>query len=138
MIYPGQGPVGYAELAEILRAQITSGQIRPGQRLPSEATLAQTYGVASKTARAALMQLRNEGLAQSVRGYGVVVREHVEPELVTVDPGDAVSARNPTPRERDEYDVPEGVPLIVVIHPDGLQDLYPADRCRIMFRPDPI
>ncbi|MGC5018985.1 winged helix-turn-helix domain-containing protein [Micromonospora sp. DT47] len=134
MIYPGQGPVGYAELAEILRAQITSGQIRPGQRLPSEATLAQTYGVASKTARAALMQLRNEGLAVSVRGYGVVVREHVEPELVTVDPGDAVSARNPTPRERDEYDVPEGVPLIVVHHPDGLQDLYPADRHRIVFQ----
>ena len=131
VIYPGRGPVGYLELAEILRAQITSGQIRPGQRLPSEATLAQTYGIAPKTARAALQQLRNEGLAALVRGYGVVVREHVEPELVTVDPGDAVSARNPTPRERDEYDVPEGVPLIVVIHPDGLQDLYPADRYRL-------
>ena len=131
MIYPGRGPVGYVELAEILRARITAGQIRPGQRLPSEATLAQTYGIAPKTARAALQQLRNEGLAALVRGYGVVVREHVEPELVTVDPGDAVSARNPTPRERDEYDVPEGVPLIVVIHPDGLQDLYPADRYRL-------
>ena len=137
MIYPGQGPVGYAELAEILRAQITSGQIQPGQRLPSEATLAQTYGVATKTARAALMQLRNEGLAQSVRGYGVVVREHVEPELVYVDEGDQVSARNPTPRERDEYDVPEGVPLIVIIHPDGLQDLYPADRYRVVYQREP-
>lgn len=136
MIFPGRGPTGYVELAEILRAQITDGTIRPGQRLPSETTLAQTYGVATKTARAALMLLRNEGLAQSVRGYGVVVREPVEPELVHADPGDAVSARNPTPAEREAYDVPEGVPLIVVEHPDGLQDLYPADRYRIVIPSD--
>lgn len=135
MIYPGRGPTGYLELAEILRAQITSGDLRPGQRLPSETTLAQTYGVAAKTARAALTQLRNEGLATAVRGYGVVVREHPEPEPVTVDPGDEVSARMPSPTERDTYQVPEGVPLIVVIHPDGLQDLYPADRYRVRYRP---
>lgn len=138
MIFPGQGPVGYLELAEILRAQITSGQIRPGQRLPSEATLAQTYGVAPKTARAALTQLRNEGLATVVRGYGVVVREHVEPEQVAVDAGDQVSARMPSPAERETYGMPEGVPLIVVIHPDGLQDLYPADRYRAAVRTIPI
>lgn len=138
MIYPGRGPTGYLELAEILRAQITSGDLPPGRRLPSETTLAQTYGVAPKTARAALMMLRNEGLATFVRGYGVVVREHVEPQDVTVDPGDTVSARMPSPRERDTYDVPEGVPLIVVEHPDGLQDLYPADRYRVRFRTDPI
>ncbi|WP_319460107.1 winged helix-turn-helix domain-containing protein [Micromonospora sp. RTP1Z1] len=135
MIFPGQGPVGYLELAEILRAQITSGDLGPGARLPSEATLSQTYGVAPKTARAALMQLRNEGLATAVRGYGVVVREPVEPELVRAEPGDQVSARNPTPGERETYEVPEGVPLIVVIHADGLMDLYPADRYRVEMSP---
>ncbi|MEV0805709.1 winged helix-turn-helix domain-containing protein [Micromonospora sp. NPDC050200] len=135
MIYPGRGPVGYAELAEILRGRITSGQLSAGARLPSEATLSQTYGVATKTARAALQQLRNEGLAVSVRGYGVVVREPVEPELVVLEPGDQVSARNPTPREREEYEVPEGVPLLIVAHLDGLQDLYPAHRYRVVFQP---
>jgi GntR family transcriptional regulator len=134
VIYPGRGPSGYLELADLLRAQIVSGDIPPGQRLPSETMLAQTYGVATKTARAALAQLRNEGLAAHVRGYGVVVREHVEPELVTIDPSDAVSARMPSPAERDTYDVPEGVPLIVVKHADGLMDLYPADRYEIVFR----
>lgn len=138
MIYPGQEPVGYAELAEILRAQIVSGDLPPGARLPSELTLSQTYGVATKTARAALMQLRNEGLAIAVRGYGVVVREQPEPELVLVDGDDQVAARQPTPRERETYQVPEGVPLIVVVHPDGLQDLYPADRYRVAFRASPI
>jgi GntR family transcriptional regulator len=126
------------ELAEILRAQITSGDLPPGRRLPSETMLAQTYGVAPKTARAALTMLRNEGLATAVRGYGVVVREHPEPELVTVDADAMVSARMPSPSERDTYDVPEGVPLIVVIHPDGLQDLYPADRYKVAFRTGPV
>ncbi|MEU4781858.1 winged helix-turn-helix domain-containing protein [Micromonospora sp. NPDC023633] len=135
MIYPGRDAVGYAELAEILRAQITSGQLGPGARLPSEATLSQTYGVATKTARAAVQQLRDEGLAHAVRGYGVVVREHLEQELVEVDPGDQVWSRNPTPRERDEYAVPEGVPLLIVTHEDGLQDLYSADRYRVVIRP---
>lgn len=134
MIFPGREPVGYIELAEILRAQIAIGALRPGQRLPSEATLAQTYGVAPKTARAALMMLRNEGLATAVRGYGVVVREQPEPELVLVDADDVVTARQPTPREREMYEVPEGVPLVVVIHSDGLQDLYPADRYRVAYR----
>lgn len=131
MIYPLQGPVGYHELADILREQITSEQLRAGQRLPSETRLAQTYGVATKTARAALRQLRDEGLAEMVRGYGVVVREPVEPEVVSPEPGSVVWARNPTPAERQEYEVPEGVPLLIVTAPDGLMDLYPAHRYRI-------
>ncbi|MGI5211609.1 winged helix-turn-helix domain-containing protein [Plantactinospora sp. CA-290183] len=133
MIYPNRAPVGYQDLADILRARVSSGEIPPGRRLPSEGTLAQTYGVATRTARAALQQLRNEGLAELARGYGVVVREHVDPELITVEPGSTVSARNPTPQERREYEVPEGVPLLVVTGSDGLSDLYPAHRYRVVF-----
>jgi DNA-binding FadR family transcriptional regulator len=135
MIHPGRGPTGYRQVADILRAQIAAGDIAPGQRLPSELALSQTYGVAMKTARAALMQLRTEGLAAVVRGYGVVVRESVEPEPVVVEPGSSVSARNPSPTEREDYEVPEGVPLIVVTTPDGLRDLYPADRYRVEIPP---
>lgn len=123
--------MGYHALADLLRDEIQSGRLRPGQRLPSEMTLAQTYGVAGKTARAALQQVRSEGLAVSVRGYGVVVREPVEPEVVYLQPGDRVRSRAPTPTERADYEVPEGWHLLVVTHPDGLQDLYPADRTEI-------
>ncbi|TDC01861.1 GntR family transcriptional regulator [Micromonospora fluostatini] len=136
MIYPGRGPVGYRELAGLLRDRIASGELRPGQRLPSETTLAQTHGVARMTAREALRMLRAEGLAAAVRGYGIVVREHVEPELVLVDAEDRISARPPSPHERDMYDVPEGVSMLVVTHPDGLQDLYPADRVVLAYRRD--
>ncbi|MFI1195534.1 winged helix-turn-helix domain-containing protein [Micromonospora sp. NPDC020750] len=136
MIYPQRGPSGYLELADLMRAQITSGQLRPGARLPSEATLAQTYGVASKTARAALQQLRTEGLAEAQRGRGVVVRAPViEPEMVWIDVDDQVSARTPTPADRERYGAPEGVPLLVVIHPDGLMDEYPAHAYRLAVRP---
>ncbi|WP_433119125.1 GntR family transcriptional regulator [Micromonospora sp. CA-246542] len=134
MIYPGQDPVGYQDLAEILRARIASGQLSPGDRLPSERDLSQTYDVAQMTARAAVQQLRNEGLAEAVRGRGVVVRTPVEVEQVIVEPGASVSARNPTPGERRTYRLPEGVPLLVVDHPNGLQDLYAAHRYRLVFR----
>ncbi|MGW5556824.1 GntR family transcriptional regulator [Micromonospora sp. NPDC003944] len=134
MIYPGQEPVGYQELAEILRARITSGQLNPGDRLPSERDLSQTYDVAPMTARAAVQQLRNEGLAEAVRGRGVVVRTPVEVELVHAEPGEWVTARNPTPEERRTYQVPEGVPLLVVSRLDGLLDAYPAHRYRVVFR----
>lgn len=135
MIFPGQPPVGYRELADILREQITSGQIRPGHRLPSEKALAQTYGVAGKTARAALLLLRQEGIATAVRGYGVVVREPTETEVVVAEPGSSVTARQPTPQERETYGVAEGWPLLVVTAPDGLQYLYPADRTRVELPP---
>ncbi|PZG16475.1 GntR family transcriptional regulator [Micromonospora craterilacus] len=136
MIYPGQRPLGYLALADLLRDQITDGQLRPGARLPSERDLAQTYGVAAKTARAALMQLRQEGLAWAVVGYGVVVRETVEPVRVAIGPDDEMTARPPTPSEREQHEMPEGVPLLVVIHPDGTQSLYPAHLYRLTARPD--
>ncbi|MFI6819696.1 GntR family transcriptional regulator [Micromonospora sp. NPDC050187] len=128
MIFPGQPPVGYRELADILREQITSGQIRPGHRLPSEKVLAQTYGVAGKTARAALLLLRQEGLAAAVRGYGVVVQERAEPEVIVAEPGSTVSSRPPTPEERETYGVAEGWSLLIVTDPVGVQWLYPADQ----------
>ncbi|MFJ6196935.1 winged helix-turn-helix domain-containing protein [Micromonospora sp. NPDC092111] len=134
MIYPGQEPVGYAELAAILRARITSGLLKPGDRLPSERALSQTFDVALMTARAAVKLLRDEGLVEVARGRGVLVRMPVEPELVVVDLDDWVSARMPSPEERATYRVPEGVPLVVVTHPDGLQDLFPADRYRVVYR----
>ncbi|MEW2442758.1 GntR family transcriptional regulator [Micromonospora marina] len=134
MGYPGSDPVGYVQLAEILRARVVSGQLRPGARLPSERDLSQEYGVAPKTARAAVQTLRDEGLVEAVRGRGVVVREPLEQEVVEVEVGDWMSARNPTPQERRDYRVPEGVPLLVVTHQDGLQDLYPADRYRLVVR----
>lgn len=57
------GPVApWRQLHALLRAQITSGELAPGDRLPSITSLAQQYGVAMTTVRKALDALKAEGL----------------------------------------------------------------------------
>ena len=51
----------YQELTEQLRLQIVSGEIAPGQKLPSENTLSTQYQVSRQTVRKALAILQNEG-----------------------------------------------------------------------------
>lgn len=60
----------YLQIAAILRARITSGELPPGTRLPSVAGLIAEYGVARTTARKALRVLAGEGLARVVPGWG--------------------------------------------------------------------
>ena len=63
----------YLQLADILRAMITSGQIPPDRPLPSVKQLQQTYGVAQGTAERAVRILKDEGLVHTVIGKGVYV-----------------------------------------------------------------
>lgn len=58
---------------QALRAQITVGQLRPEQKLPSEHELAATYLVSRPIVREALRQLREERLIYSRRGAGSFV-----------------------------------------------------------------
>jgi GntR family transcriptional regulator len=60
---------------------MTSGELGPGARLPSEHELVEAYGVARGTARQAIVQLRSEGLIESVHGVGSFVRAR-EPAIV--------------------------------------------------------
>lgn len=64
----------YRQLAAILRGQVESGELAPGDRLPSQLTLAQEYGVARMTAGKALQLLVDEGLAVMVPGMGHYVK----------------------------------------------------------------
>ncbi|GGM36055.1 GntR family transcriptional regulator [Promicromonospora citrea] len=63
-----------ASIAKDLRAAIRSGTYTPGDRLPSEAALMATYGVARMTARHGLSMLKDEGLTVTRHGSGVFVR----------------------------------------------------------------
>lgn len=69
----GEAPL-YMQLAAILRAQIHDGTLRPGDLLPSESVLTQTYGVARNTVRAAIKVLRDEGLVETRPQRGTRVR----------------------------------------------------------------
>lgn len=58
----------------MLRGQIERGELQPGDRLPSQVTLTQEYGVARMTAAKALQVLVEEGLAVVVPGMGTYVK----------------------------------------------------------------
>ncbi|MGJ7507376.1 FadR/GntR family transcriptional regulator [Variovorax sp. GT1P44] len=60
-------------LAALLGAQIESGALGPGDRLPTEQQLAATHGVSRTVVREAVHQLRSRGLVQSRQGSGVYV-----------------------------------------------------------------
>ncbi|HEX6500217.1 MAG TPA: GntR family transcriptional regulator [Micromonosporaceae bacterium] len=64
----------YQQLAAILRGQIVSGELAPGDRAPTEADLAKRYATSRNTVRLALDALRNEGLIVSHQGRGSFVR----------------------------------------------------------------
>lgn len=62
------GPPAYQVLADDLRAQITSGQLRPGDRLPTEPQLCAKSGLSRSTVREALRLLTSQHLIVTTRG----------------------------------------------------------------------
>jgi GntR family transcriptional regulator len=65
----------YWLIAAGLREAIESGQYPAGARLPGENDLMRQHGVARGTARQALAQLVNWGLAEARKGSGIYVRD---------------------------------------------------------------
>ncbi|WP_069804058.1 GntR family transcriptional regulator [Thermogemmatispora onikobensis] len=81
-LMPGPTPL-YHQLKQILRGGIERGVYRPGDRLPTEQELMQTYGVSRITVRQALNELEDEGLVVRRHGKGTYVAEQrVEQSLV--------------------------------------------------------
>lgn len=63
----------YYQIREQLRQQIINGDLKPGDRLPSESQICAECGVSRMTARQALTQLASEGLVVRKRGRGTFV-----------------------------------------------------------------
>ncbi|WP_231509406.1 GntR family transcriptional regulator [Nocardia sp. NRRL WC-3656] len=77
----------YLRIADDLRSRYT-----PGGQLPSAPKLADEWGVARETARAAIDVLRNEGLVVAWQGRGTFFRVKPDDEEAAGD-DDAVLAR---------------------------------------------
>jgi DNA-binding FadR family transcriptional regulator len=71
----------YEQLAALLRERITSGDLRVGDRLPSESALAEQAGVSRSTVREALRILEQGGLVERASPRIMVVADRSE------DPG---------------------------------------------------
>lgn len=61
-------PPAYQQLADELRAEITSGRLQPGERLPPEPELCVQIGVSRSTVREALRLLASQHLIVTTRG----------------------------------------------------------------------
>src|SRR4051812_30049503 len=64
----------YKQLADILREAIWTGELEPGEQLPSEQELRDAHDVARGTIRQAITLLKNEGLIEVQHGRGSFVR----------------------------------------------------------------
>jgi len=63
----------YYRLAEDIRAKIESGDLKPGDMLPSETQLARQYEVSRMTVRQGISLLVKEGFVKSIQGKGSFV-----------------------------------------------------------------
>ena len=72
----------YEEVAARIRDLIASGDLKPGQALPSERKLAEQFRVGRAVIREAIRQLEVSGLVESRHGGGNYVREITVEHLV--------------------------------------------------------
>lgn len=72
----------YEEVAARIRGLIASGELGPGQALPSERKLAEQFRVGRAVIREAIRQLEVSGLVESRHGGGNYVREVTVEHLV--------------------------------------------------------
>ncbi|MGO9078459.1 MAG: GntR family transcriptional regulator [Streptosporangiaceae bacterium] len=69
----------YQQIADRLRDQISSGALKPGERLPSEPDLERDFAASRNTVRLALALLTNQGLVVTRQGLGTFVQEPARP-----------------------------------------------------------
>ena len=65
----------YRQIADTLRERIQSGELRPGDALPTESALQEEFAVSRVTVRQALKQLTQEAIIESIQGSGSYVKE---------------------------------------------------------------
>ena len=82
------GPM-YRQIADELRRKIDSGELAPGDQLPTEDELMEEYRASRNTVRGAIKHLASLGLVDTQHGKGTFVAEPVNPIVTTLttDPG---------------------------------------------------
>ncbi|MEU5087485.1 GntR family transcriptional regulator [Streptomyces sp. NPDC021356] len=81
------------EIADTLRERIRAGELKPGDRLPTQAELAEEFGVERGTVRQALRALQDDGLLSNVSkgsppriADAAPAREEPQPTMVSLAP----------------------------------------------------
>jgi DNA-binding transcriptional regulator YhcF (GntR family) len=123
----------HLQVAAHIRGMIESGEIGPGQQLPSRNRLSLDLDVGAGTVDRAMAELRREGLVVSGSGRGTFVRELPERQEILLGRSARVVTRMPTQVEREHFDLDDGVPVFEVVH-NGRTSLYPGDLYELRTR----
>ncbi len=84
-IYRNSPVPRYHQLKEILREKIRAGELKPGDLVPSERELSETYRISRMTARQAITDLVNEGVFYREQGKGTfVTRNKITQQLMSL------------------------------------------------------
>ena len=70
----------YYQLKQILLSDLSDRELSPGDRLPGDHELCQTYRVSRTVVRQALAELETEGVIERVKGRGTFVAQPKTPE----------------------------------------------------------
>jgi GntR family transcriptional regulator len=74
----------YRQIAQGLRQRITSGELAPGQQLPTELELCDLHGASRNTIRDAIKWLTTNGLVETKPGRGTFVVVRIDPFVTTL------------------------------------------------------
>ena len=75
----------YLRIAGAIAARIASGELAPGDRIPSTRRLMAEHGVAMATATKVIATLREQGLVRAMPGVGTVVAEQARADRPAPD-----------------------------------------------------
>ena len=77
MVLDVQNPIPlYYQLKGIIEEQISSGELKPGDKIPSENSLCEKYQVSRTTTRQAITELVNIGKVVRTQGRGTFVTQY--------------------------------------------------------------
>jgi GntR family transcriptional regulator, transcriptional repressor for pyruvate dehydrogenase complex len=80
------------DLVEGIGAQIQGQALKPGDKLPTESAIMQSYGVSRTVVREALSRLQAAGLVETRHGIGTFVLEPRPGQGFGIDPADIATA----------------------------------------------
>ncbi|WP_426396225.1 FadR/GntR family transcriptional regulator [Ralstonia sp. R-29] len=78
-------------VAQTLMDKIDAGELRRGERMPSETVLGQEFGVSRTVIREAISRLRHEGVVEARQGSGVYVTQQAGLKPLRIDAAQAGS-----------------------------------------------
>lgn len=82
------------ELVTVLSEQIRDGQLKRGDKLPTESAIMEAHGVSRTVVREAISRLQAAGQVETRHGIGTFVLDTPSPSGFRIDPATVVTLRD--------------------------------------------